>query len=78
MHEILKVKKTFAHSTFLFAKRECASAFLHQWTWRFLLATKTCCVDLMETCLKGAWSDLTERWSTVIVIFIYFYWKKHP
>jgi len=43
----------FAHSTFSVARRECATAFSHPWTRRFLLVTKTCCMDLMGTCLRG-------------------------
>jgi len=29
-----------------------ATAFLHPWTRRFLLVTKTCCMDLMGTSLR--------------------------
>jgi len=48
-----KRKETFAHSTFLVARRECATAFLHPWTRRFLLAAEACCMNVMGTCLRG-------------------------
>jgi len=48
----MKDKKTFAYSTFLIARREFTTAFLHSWTRRFLLATKTCCMYRMGTCRR--------------------------
>ena len=45
----IKGKKTFAHSTFFIARVECVTTFLHLWTRTFLLANKTCCMDLMGT-----------------------------
>ena len=68
-------KKTFAPSTFLVAWLERATAVLNPCNRHFLLATKTCCMDLMGTCLRGMqmhikWpeSEMKDR----IVTFIYF------
>jgi len=67
MHEVQKEANVRALHVFV-ARRECATAFLQPWTTRFFLATKTCLMDLMGTCVRGhakcMLSDLRERWST--------------